>query len=336
MRVSLGLPALLIGLCGGGLFAAETPTTTAAGPATATLVPARVTLEPGSFLLSGPRSRLQLLFTGFTSEQQRFDLTHAATYRSSNEQVARLEGSRVVPVGDGTATITAEAAGQSATCEITVSKFAEPQPVSFKNETQMALTRTGCNMGACHGSPSGKGGFRLSLRAYDSALDTMTLLHHAEHDERPLQRLLKLVRLVPGLVEGLSQPQKIDRAESSPIQVPELIDDRPNAAVEAFAGQRQDRTPLSQERLPLKLRWTGQLLVLQPRHTAIAAVALHAQQGRLRDHDVLLCDESFFCSHVDYLLAATAHVSVRLYTSEPTRRSSRLAECPGADPSIKL
>ncbi|MBX3451102.1 MAG: DUF1553 domain-containing protein [Planctomycetaceae bacterium] len=175
MRVSLGLPALLIGLCGGGLFAAETPTTTAAGPATATLVPARVTLEPGSFALTGPRSRLQLLFTGFTSEQQRFDLTHAATYRSSNEQVARLEGSRVVPVGDGTATITAEAAGQSATCEITVSKFVEPQPVSFKNETQMALTRTGCNMGACHGSPSGKGGFRLSLRAYDPALDIMTL-----------------------------------------------------------------------------------------------------------------------------------------------------------------
>src|SRR5260370_25166210 len=30
-------------------------------------------------------------------------------------------------------------------------------------------------MGACHGSPSGKGGFRLSLRAYDAALDIVTL-----------------------------------------------------------------------------------------------------------------------------------------------------------------
>ncbi|MFO0919000.1 MAG: DUF1549 domain-containing protein [Planctomycetaceae bacterium] len=39
----------------------------------------------------------------------------------------------------------------------------------------MALTKTGCNMGACHGSPSGKGGFRLSLRAYDPELDIMTL-----------------------------------------------------------------------------------------------------------------------------------------------------------------
>ena len=50
-----------------------------------------------------------------------------------------------------------------------------PAPVSFKNETQMALTKAGCNMGACHGSPSGKGGFRLSLRAYDPELDIMTV-----------------------------------------------------------------------------------------------------------------------------------------------------------------
>jgi hypothetical protein len=39
----------------------------------------------------------------------------------------------------------------------------------------MALTKAGCNMGACHGSPSGKGGFRLSLRAYDPVLDIMTV-----------------------------------------------------------------------------------------------------------------------------------------------------------------
>lgn len=30
-------------------------------------------------------------------------------------------------------------------------------------------------MGACHGSPSGKGGFRLSLRGYDSTVDLVTL-----------------------------------------------------------------------------------------------------------------------------------------------------------------
>lgn len=53
--------------------------------------------------------------------------------------------------------------------------MAMPSPVSFKNDTLAALTKAGCNMGACHGSPSGKGGFRLSLRAFDPTIDTLTL-----------------------------------------------------------------------------------------------------------------------------------------------------------------
>ena len=34
----------------------------------------------------------------------------------------------------------------------------------------------GCSAGACHGSPTGKGGFRLSLRGFDPALDELTLI----------------------------------------------------------------------------------------------------------------------------------------------------------------
>ena len=71
--------------------------------------------------------------------------------------------------------MTATVSGQSVSVPVVVKNIEVLAPISFKNETQMALTKTGCNMGACHGSPSGKGGFRLSLRAYDSALDIMTL-----------------------------------------------------------------------------------------------------------------------------------------------------------------
>src|SRR5207248_3315239 len=38
-----------------------------------------------------------------------------------------------------------------------------------------ALSRVGCNQGACHGSPQGKNGFRLSLRGFDADLDFQTL-----------------------------------------------------------------------------------------------------------------------------------------------------------------
>lgn len=43
--------------------------------------------------------------------------------------------------------------------------------IEFENHVQSVLSRSGCNMGACHGALAGKGGFRLSLRGYDSATD---------------------------------------------------------------------------------------------------------------------------------------------------------------------
>ena len=47
--------------------------------------------------------------------------------------------------------------------------------VSFARDVVPVLTRAGCNSGACHGTPTGKNGFRLSLRGYDPTLDILTL-----------------------------------------------------------------------------------------------------------------------------------------------------------------
>src|SRR5262245_4264527 len=52
---------------------------------------------------------------------------------------------------------------------------AEPA-VSFRTDVIAALSRAGCNSGACHGSPQGKNGFRLSLRGGDPNLDFATLV----------------------------------------------------------------------------------------------------------------------------------------------------------------
>src|SRR5262249_10688094 len=48
-------------------------------------------------------------------------------------------------------------------------------PIQFEHEVLPALTKVGCNQGACHGTPTGKNGFRLSLRGYNAALDFETL-----------------------------------------------------------------------------------------------------------------------------------------------------------------
>src|SRR5437870_13206340 len=54
-------------------------------------------------------------------------------------------------------------------------RAAEPVPVDFRTDVVAALSRAGCNQGACHGSPQGKNGFRLSLRGFDADLDLYTL-----------------------------------------------------------------------------------------------------------------------------------------------------------------
>src|SRR5262249_20605391 len=49
------------------------------------------------------------------------------------------------------------------------------EPIQFRRDVIAALCRAGCNSGACHGSPQGKNGFRLSLRGQDPDLDLFTL-----------------------------------------------------------------------------------------------------------------------------------------------------------------
>src|SRR5688572_6911395 len=52
-------------------------------------------------------------------------------------------------------------------------------PVSFSRDVVPALTRAGCNSGACHGSFQGRGGFRLSLLGFDPQADFDSLTREA-------------------------------------------------------------------------------------------------------------------------------------------------------------
>ena len=52
----------------------------------------------------------------------------------------------------------------------------KPSAVSFRYDVLAALSKHSCSSGACHGSPTGKGGFRLSLRGFDAEFDALTLI----------------------------------------------------------------------------------------------------------------------------------------------------------------
>ncbi len=55
----------------------------------------------------------------------------------------------------------------------------QSSPVSFRNHVESVLTKTGCNMGACHGAAAGKNGFYLSLRGYNPEADFIAIARTA-------------------------------------------------------------------------------------------------------------------------------------------------------------
>jgi hypothetical protein len=138
--------------------------------------PVRIEVFPHAVKASGPRGQMQLVITGHYADGRVQDLTRASQFASTADDIAAVEKAVVLPRGNGRAQIAVIAGGRAAIVPVEVAAMAEAQPVSFEFDALAALSKQGCNSGACHGSPSGKGGFRLSLRAFDPALDKLTLI----------------------------------------------------------------------------------------------------------------------------------------------------------------
>jgi hypothetical protein len=163
--------------CGLALIGLVSATATAADgtPTIAVGEPTAISVFPEKIELSGNRARQRLVVTGAYANGEVRDLTVAAEFVSLAPATATVAGAFVSPAADGATEILVKVAGKEARAAVTVKNAAVRPPTSFKNEMLAALTKASCNMGACHGSPSGKGGFRLSLRGYDPVLDIMTL-----------------------------------------------------------------------------------------------------------------------------------------------------------------
>jgi hypothetical protein len=142
--------------------------------------PAALIVQPHTVVLSGPRGVRQLLVTGKYSDGSWRDLTPYCDYTSEAPSVVRVEaGGMVHAAKNGSSRLIIRAGGQRVSVPVTVKDFEDPTPVSFRQEVMAALNVGGCNAGACHGTPSGKGGFKLSLRGYDPAADYLQLTRDA-------------------------------------------------------------------------------------------------------------------------------------------------------------
>ena len=139
----------------------------------------KIEVHPTQLDFHSPREQAIVLVTGHFADGRVVDLTGKATFTTSDAGIVENQGGSIAPLGNGKATVDVQVGEHHAQVATSVEGFDQPSPVSFRTETVAALTRQGCNSGACHGSPSGKGGFLLSLQAYDHVMDEGSLTRAA-------------------------------------------------------------------------------------------------------------------------------------------------------------
>jgi hypothetical protein len=135
-----------------------------------------VVVQPQAITLSGPRSVQQIIVTGIYPDGLLRDLTPFCELTAESAGVISVLAEGLVrPEKEGETVLRVQAAGQIIRIPVRVTDLARPPVTSFRHELIAALNVGGCNAGACHGTPSGKNGFRLSLRGYDPAADYLQL-----------------------------------------------------------------------------------------------------------------------------------------------------------------
>lgn len=112
------------------------------------------------------------------------DITPSIDLKLTGKPIARIDGTTLYPLADGSATLEVNYRGQSQKIPVTVKGAETPRPVSFQRDVMPVLTAAGCNTGSCHGSARGQDGFHLSLFGYDPKGD-----HHRLTREMPGRRV---------------------------------------------------------------------------------------------------------------------------------------------------
>lgn len=143
--------------------AADSPNSEKAAPQ-----PLSLTIPTGDVHLKGRRDSAQVIVSGILPGERRADFTRAVSFSTSDPSIVKISKTgQLLPANDGVATIKAQLGDKlSTTIKVTVSGMKQPDTVSFRNDVVPAFSQANCNMGACHGTPTGKGGFKLSLRGY--------------------------------------------------------------------------------------------------------------------------------------------------------------------------
>jgi hypothetical protein len=136
-----------------------------------------LTVYPAKVSLKSADDAAQLVITAALTTGRSQDLTGNVAYTVSDDKVVKVTPSgRIIPLGNGAATITAKFLDKAVTVPISTSAVGENLPINFGNQIVPVFTKLGCNSGGCHGKASGQNGFKLSLLGFEPEVDYTALV----------------------------------------------------------------------------------------------------------------------------------------------------------------
>ena len=138
-------------------------------------------IEPSQILLAGNFDRIQVCirapFANSESADRANDLTAEANFESTDSNIFVVDSAgMLVAVGDGTANLKVTVGDGSHEVPITVAGVVENPSTDFDRQVAPILSKLGCNMGACHASQHGKGGFKLSVFGFEPDADRAAIV----------------------------------------------------------------------------------------------------------------------------------------------------------------
>jgi hypothetical protein len=134
----------------------------------------KISVVPPKVRLSGRGMGQRFRVFGYDRDGKVKDVTDSAQISKTgggggvriDEKVHEITAS-----ANGELQVTATVGGLKGAMNVTVQDVEKNPEWSFANEIVPIFTKKGCNTGGCHGSPSGRGGFRLSLFGYEPDYD---------------------------------------------------------------------------------------------------------------------------------------------------------------------
>jgi len=138
-----------------------------------------IKIFPSEIVLGSRSSSQRIVVQGFYPDGYSEEITAKAKLAVGDGKIAQVTSGVVAPLANGSTTVTATLGGLSASAPVSARNIDQTPKWSFRNHVIPVLTKTGCNLGACHGAAAGKNGFKLTLRGYDPEADYNVLTREA-------------------------------------------------------------------------------------------------------------------------------------------------------------